>query len=502
MRDLWRVVGETGLLCILVFAGLLESVCSDPCPVISFVMKNSPLLIGILTLGAISAWLVPEAMAQVTLVADTKEIPLDTGGTQILSLNAGAAHSLELYLLLGSVTGTVPGLSIQGHQLPLNFDPYLVHTAIYPNTGHLGATFGILSSTVPGPGGLASATFTVPAGAFPSLVGLVAHHAFITWNTSSGRVTLASNAVAVELIATTVPAGMTAVGGGTFVMGDHQGLGSPGELPLHAVSLDTFLMDIHIETIESYCAFLNAAYAQGWIDVIAGIVYKAADSEEYCTTSSAQSNSRFTWDGSTFSIPLLDIDHPVQFVSWYGAVAFANWRSAKDGLLPTYDLGTWSCDYTANGYRLPTEAEREFAMRGGAFTPYLTYPWGNAIDGSHANYFQSGDPYDQSSYPHTTPVGYYDGAQTPSGVDMANGYGLYDTAGNVWEWCADWYGASYYATSPLSNPLGPSAGSIRIVRGGSYNDSPSFLRSSYRGAAHPAATGGNIGFRLVRKVGL
>ncbi len=199
-----------------------------------------------------------------------------------------------------------------------------------------------------------------------------------------------------------------------------------------------------------------------------------------------------------FSVESGMAHHPVNNVSWYGAVAFANWRSAQDGLTPCYDLSTWSCDFAAAGYRLPTEAEWEYAARGGLQPTYYQYPWGNTIDGSQANYYNSGDPF-EGSIPHTTPVGYYDGSQTPSGVDMANGFGLYDMSGNVGELCSDWYSSSYYGVSPSSNPHGPSSGSSRVFRGGGwYNHSgpPLNMRSALRHGHTPNLQ--NIGFRLVR----
>ena len=135
-------------------------------------------------------------------------------------------------------------------------------------------------------------------------------------------------------------------------------------------------------------------------------------------------------------------------VSWYGSAAYGNWRSTQDGRDPSYNLSTWECNFDANGYRLPTEAEWEYAARGGEHDPYYRYPWGDTIDGSMANYRESGDPYETGPYPWTTPVGHYDGNQTPPGVDMGNGYGLYDVAGNVYERCNDWYSSTYYGSSP------------------------------------------------------
>ena len=183
-------------------------------------------------------------------------------------------------------------------------------------------------------------------------------------------------------------------------------------------------------------------------------------------------------------------------VNWYGAVAYANWRSARNGRDPSYDLLTWECDFEANGYRLPTEAEWEYAARGGEHDPYYMYPWGDTIDGSNANYWDSGDPYETSAYSRTTLVGYYDGNQVPAGVDMANGYGLYDMAGNVWEWCNDWYDEDYYSTSPYDNPCGPATGTHGVFRGGSWINSANLLRCAYRFWIYPDSWYIGSGFRL------
>ena len=183
-------------------------------------------------------------------------------------------------------------------------------------------------------------------------------------------------------------------------------------------------------------------------------------------------------------------------VSWYGAVAFANWKSAKAGLTPCYDMETWECNFDAEGFRLPTEAEWEKAARGGEHNPYYDWPWGNSIDGSNANYYMSGDPFDYDM-PATTPVGYYDGGQTPSGRDMANGYGLYDMAGNVLEWCYDWYDENYYSVSPKDNPRGPEGGITRVCRCGSWGYT--WSTAMRVGIFHPDYRGSNNGFRLVRK---
>jgi formylglycine-generating enzyme required for sulfatase activity len=293
---------------------------------------------------------------------------------------------------------------------------------------------------------------------------------------------------------------MALVPAGEFQMGDHHD-GMPDSLPVHVVYVDDFWMDRLEVTNQQYADALNSLWAQGsQITVTDGVVYKAGSGTTYpyCDTTTSSSWSQITWDGSTFAPVPGSGDHPVIHVSWYGAAAYANWRSASQSLPLAYDTTTWTCNFATGGYRLPTEAEWEKAARGGQSAPYVRYPWGDAIQGSNANYAGSGDPFEAAALP-TTPVGYYDGGQTPPGADMANGYGLYDMAGNVWELCNDWYGASYYASSPSINPMGPVSGTWRANRGGSWHPSwgTNGLRCAIRGThAVPEGRWNSVGFRL------
>ncbi len=259
---------------------------------------------------------------------------------------------------------------------------------------------------------------------------------------------------------------MVYISGGEFQMGDHFNEGNHTQRPVHPVSVNSFYMSRNEITNQQYCDYLNAVYPEQ-IKVISGVVYASTDSGNsypYCDTTTSSSYSRITWDGSSFSVVSGKTNHPMVMVSWYGAVAYCNF----------YD------------YRLPTEAEWEYAARGGERNPYYRYPWGDSIDGSKANYNSSGDLYEGTS-PETAPVGDY----------ATNGYGLYDMAGNVWEWCNDWSDENYYSVSPYDNPQGPVSGTNRILRGGSWNDGIEQLLCANRGSHPPDDRFISYGFRVV-----
>jgi len=314
-----------------------------------------------------------------------------------------------------------------------------------------------------------------------------------------------------------IPPGMAVVPAGEYLMGDHFNQGNADELPIHGVYEDAFRIDVFETTNQQYADALNWALTQGGlIEVTGGVVHKAGDpSLAFCDTSTSNPQSRIRWDGTAFGVvgqnlqptdPENKTHHPMTSVSWYGAAAFANWRSRRNSRTPCYDTSTWLCNFSATGYRLPTEAEWEKAARGGLNNPYRVFPWGDTIDGSKANYFGSGDPWETLLDPRTTPVGFYDGGQVPPGANMANGYGHYDMGGNVWEWCNDWYGAGYYSASPYYDPVGPAqpdAGSHHILRGGAwdwYTISPVYdLRCARRNTSQGPIDEryNNCGFRLV-----
>jgi formylglycine-generating enzyme required for sulfatase activity len=200
-------------------------------------------------------------------------------------------------------------------------------------------------------------------------------------------------------------------------------------------------------------------------------------------------------------------NHPVQTVSWWDVVKWCNARSEKEGLTPVYTVsgavmrtGTTgpTVNWSANGYRLPTEAEWEKAARGGVSGK--RFPWGtDTISHAQANYYGSSSyAYDQSLINNYQPS-YNDGVfpyTSPVESFGANEYGLYDMSGNVWEWCWDWYGGSYYTTSNgTTEPRGPASGTSRVYRGGSWLNVALSARCAFRSGITPGFTSNSVGFR-------
>jgi formylglycine-generating enzyme required for sulfatase activity len=277
---------------------------------------------------------------------------------------------------------------------------------------------------------------------------------------------------------------MVRVPAGSFAMGSlaDEPCRARNEAPRHRVRISPFLLGRSEVTRGQFAAFIRrTGYRTTAETVASAITYEGGRWEDRKGRSWRNPGFRQT-DA-----------HPVVCVSWYDAVAFCNWLSEEEGLQPCYsgkgdDI---RCDFSASGYRLPTEAEWEYACRAG--TTGL-YNMGDNLEGC--------DSEDTSRA--LDRAGWYwmnAGRKThPVAAKSANAWGLYDTHGNVWEWCWDRYGDEYYSSSPPANPKGPALGSFRVLRGGGWNRAAGFCRSAYRGRGRPGVRKSSIGFRIARSV--
>jgi formylglycine-generating enzyme required for sulfatase activity len=260
------------------------------------------------------------------------------------------------------------------------------------------------------------------------------------------------------------PVQMIYVPGGTFTMGRTTGSGFSHELPTHTVTLNSFYIGKFEVTQAEY--------------------------------------SQYMQPGSSWTSGYgLGDNYPAYYVSWYAILKYCNLRSIAEGLTPCYTINgstnpanwgavptdnndAWDaaiCDWNANGYRLPTEAEWEYAARGATNNPDYLYSGSDDINA----------------------VAWYDGNNStygskPVGTKSPNGIGTNEMSGNVYEWCWDWYSSSYYSNSPQNNPTGPASGSYRVRRGGCWYSGATLCRVALRFYYRPDYSYDVIGFRLCR----
>lgn len=248
--------------------------------------------------------------------------------------------------------------------------------------------------------------------------------------------------------------------GGDFVMGSDDA--DADEKPAHRVHLDDFLVAVHPVTNAEYERFVRETGHRAPAIYELPLVVTAGGAERERTFRA--SGQPYVWLDS--EAPKDRRNHPVTLVRWEDAIAYCAWLSGATGRI----------------VRLPSEAEWEKAARGGL--EGKRYPWGDSIDRDNANFLA--EPSTKNSR-----------GTSACRTFPPNGYGLYDMAGNVWEWVHDWHSPSYYATSPLNSPAGPREGTLRVVRGGSWLASDTrMLSCSHRHKVPPDTYSYGIGFRV------
>ncbi|HHV03687.1 MAG: formylglycine-generating enzyme family protein [Bacteroidales bacterium] len=285
------------------------------------------------------------------------------------------------------------------------------------------------------------------------------------------------------------------------------------EQPIHKISLTTaYAMSKYEITNQLFCNVMNWAIKKGYAAIRNGDLV-GKDGVKYLGITHLIDDELL---GVQYGISINDSkiefresreNHPAHGVTWYGAIAFCNFLSEIEKLQPVYNLSNWSWDSTKNGYRLPTEAEWEYAARG---NKRYTFAWGNEIDSSYINYWVS-----KAYRPFNTvtmPVGFYDGKERHGVKTHSNAspFGLYDMTGNVWEWCWDWYGKIYYRYSLTLNPKGPVNGDDRppyhvneptkVWRGCGWAGNNAFSRIAKRWSAAPNIAINEVGFRVAKTI--
>ncbi len=273
------------------------------------------------------------------------------------------------------------------------------------------------------------------------------------------------------------------VEGSTFQMGnpftEATKKGDADEKPVHSVTLSSYYIGKYEVTVKEYKEFINDKTVNEFSDHIHKLpsIPDSAWLAVHPDTKKYWATLNMSWWGWVDQ-------YPMQNVTWFDAVAYCNWLSSKLGLEKCYYLNAdfaIYCDFTKNGYRLPTEAEWEFAARGGTKSKSFRYSG-------------SDSPSDVAWYDETTLL---KGPQK-IGTKTANELGIFDMSGNVWEWCYDYYSPYYYANSPKENPVNESSTGQKVLRGGSWHYAVDCTTVTTRDGPYPAFTNFMYGFRLAK----
>jgi len=262
---------------------------------------------------------------------------------------------------------------------------------------------------------------------------------------------------------------MILVEGGEFIMGSNSGVSE--EKPAHKVTVSSFFIAETEVTVADYKKYVSAT----------GATMPSPPDKEWLNshthTKMLYASSGKGWWGWSPSFPM-------HHVNWYDAIGYCNWLSSKNGLTKCYKKnadGGWDLNRSANGYRLPTEAEWEFAARGGNKSAKTKYSGSNNI----------------------SEVAWYDETSKLAGPKAVkskkpNELGIYDMSGNVWEWCSDYYKSSFYASSPSTDPFCSVSQPYRSLRGGSWHYRAELAKVTSRDGPKAAKTNYNYGFRLAK----
>lgn len=342
---------------------------------------------------------------------------------------------------------------------------------------------------------------------------------------------------------------MLPVPAGSFTMGarddgDDGAFGRNDELPRREVTLDAYEIGKFEVTNAQFAAFMNYMHnpvqdllrrpnGETWMGFPENVWFFDS-AEPHVVFAFSLTEDGIDYDRASHSFVTKRLEglpegtiydkatHPVTEPTWYGAVLFANWLSERKGLEPVYDVDTWEADFSKNGYRLPTEAEWERAAAWDG-EKHWVYPFvsDELTTRDRANFhvdsFKPNPDYGNTSFinplgiiqdakeSYTAPVGWFNGINvSPNGniqtVDSPSPVGCYDMAGNVVEWCHDWYSNTYYGENENINPTGPATGEDRVARGGAWARlvKKENQRSARRFSYDPNHSDGINGFRLAR----
>jgi len=412
---------------------------------------------------------VPAAQLSGTIANGALPASPNFSGTVAASAFSGGGASLTSLNANNLSSGTIPLAQLPGAVVTNNATSVNL-TGTF--TGNLNGNGGGLTSLQ-----ATQLSGTVPLAQLPGAVVTNNQSSVSLTGTFNGNGGGLTNVIAATLA---IPNGMALIPAGTFSMGDSLD-GESDATPTTNITVSAIYMDVKPVSYSQWKSVYYWATNQGGYGFVNAGAGKAAN-------------------------------NPVQTVDWFDCVKWCNARSQQAGRTPVYytDAGythiytnlesyTVYVNPAANGFRLPTEAEWEKAARGGLSGQ--RFPWGNNIDESLANYngFTAIYSYDfgPNGYNAVGIVGGTSPATSPVGSFAPNGYGLYDMAGNVYEWCWDWYGTPY-GQPTNTNPNGPTIGSLRVLRGGQWSSGAIRLRCAYRtNDLNPNYADDTIGFRCV-----